>query len=738
MPIKDENQNPLELLAGMSSGGGRKHAVPQNVMDVEFKVVGDITLRQLGYLLAGGALFYTFFNLGLPNFWAWTLAIASAGMALLIAFVPIEERPLEKWLLLFLKAMRYDTQLIWRKSSVTPAYFLSDYADIIKNEIITLTPVKSRNKLDEYLGLIPEDQDEMDLYQTVKVSAIATKFESQMNEPAKLATDIKLLQVQEPTLSFTEPLNAQYKFPNAASIPLTTIPLASKPTKEEILKDEYDTKVLVSKAYISKSLEIPPEDIKPSEVSESSSRLPIHTSRALAAPKSSNAKPAATTKVIRPMDHVAPIIAPKSASAPTQNSMQAPAQQRPISKPTPAPTPAPQAQSEPEQPKKPTPVFETNWNQNANREVDRPIKTWPKKYESQLKSDIKIRTTAKLPTIIVTQDIKEIEQQESSLEKKIEELMNIAGKAKKELESQGLNVTSTEKIEYFQTKYHELKQEKENLKTELEKNTSRVDQIEEEHKKKDLEEQVQSLTKQNEDLEHKLEFIQDQLFILNNQKQTQAPASAPSMQNSSPKPNLASSSQDISQVTPELLRDSQIKHVQNTVAQQMPDKLPSEILKEQQRLNAENQNAQAQKSTQAMPIEPQPLSESQEFSDLADRMAKSVGRPSDFATSSVSANNKDRVITKGALTHDNIIYGTVKNQFGVLADNTVVLIKDVKGNVLRALKTNKLGQFKTQTPVDNGTYLIEAIKGGENFDIIRVEAVGTKLNPVYLIGKLKQ
>ena len=75
--------------------------------------------------------------------------------------------------------------------------------------------------------------------------------------------------------------------------------------------------------------------------------------------------------------------------------------------------------------------------------------------------------------------------------------------------------------------------------------------------------------------------------------------------------------------------------------------------------------------------------------------------------------------------------------FCVGHDKGAVLIKDGRGEVIRALKTNKLGQFKTQTPLPNGIYLIEALKGGEIFDIIRIEANGQKLNPVYLIGKLK-
>ena len=63
------------------------------------------------------------------------------------------------------------------------------------------------------------------------------------------------------------------------------------------------------------------------------------------------------------------------------------------------------------------------------------------------------------------------------------------------------------------------------------------------------------------------------------------------------------------------------------------------------------------------------------------------------------------------------------------------MVKDVKGDVVRALKTNKLGQFKTQTSLNNGRYTVEAIKGGENFDIISIEARGVPLPQLTLIGK---
>lgn len=57
MPIKEETETV-----------GRKHPVPQNVMDVEFKVVGDLTVRQVMYLFIGGILIFIFSDQGSRRF----------------------------------------------------------------------------------------------------------------------------------------------------------------------------------------------------------------------------------------------------------------------------------------------------------------------------------------------------------------------------------------------------------------------------------------------------------------------------------------------------------------------------------------------------------------------------------------------------------------------------------------------------------------------------------------------
>ena len=50
----------------------RQHAVPQNIMDVEFKIIGDLTMRQFIYLLVFGAMAYGTFT-SVQSVFKWPL-----------------------------------------------------------------------------------------------------------------------------------------------------------------------------------------------------------------------------------------------------------------------------------------------------------------------------------------------------------------------------------------------------------------------------------------------------------------------------------------------------------------------------------------------------------------------------------------------------------------------------------------------------------------------------------------
>ena len=85
----------------------------------------------------------------------------------------------------------------------------------------------------------------------------------------------------------------------------------------------------------------------------------------------------------------------------------------------------------------------------------------------------------------------------------------------------------------------------------------------------------------------------------------------------------------------------------------------------------------------------------------------------------------------------NIILGVIQDMQKRLLPNIIVTIKDKNGLPLRALKTNKLGQFKIATPLPNGTYHLEMEDPLKRFvfDIAEISLSGKILLPIEITAK---
>lgn len=128
----------------------KQHAVPQNIMDVEFKLIGDLTIRQFAYLMFCGGVAYsaTVMDLGI---FKWPIVIFFVLLGVGLAFVPIQERGLDEWMVNFFRAIYTPTLRIWRKEPQIPSAFVRENLAVMKQELITLAPTSSRRKLEEYL-----------------------------------------------------------------------------------------------------------------------------------------------------------------------------------------------------------------------------------------------------------------------------------------------------------------------------------------------------------------------------------------------------------------------------------------------------------------------------------------------------------------------------------------------------------------------------------------------------------
>ena len=144
-----------------------------------------------------------------------------------------------------------------------------------------------------------------------------------------------------------------------------------------------------------------------------------------------------------------------------------------------------------------------------------------------------------------------------------------------------------------------------------------------------------------------------------------------------------------------------------------------------------------------LPIHGQLVSEEELENDVSRELAdRETGLSEELIAVNAPITPKFTVVqkTSNALppvltTKANIVSAIVKDSEGKNLENVIVLIKDANNIPVRALRTNRLGQFVAVTPFQNGIYTIELEKDGFEFDIIKIELKGEVLSPFEITCK---
>jgi hypothetical protein len=117
-----------------------QHPVPQNISSYEFRLVGDMTLKQFFQLAGGAAAGFLIYSMPLPLLIKWPLIGICVFMGIMLAFVPVSGRPFSQWLLAFFRAIYSPTQYAWQAApEIEPV--------TVEPVIATTTPAK-QNPLD--------------------------------------------------------------------------------------------------------------------------------------------------------------------------------------------------------------------------------------------------------------------------------------------------------------------------------------------------------------------------------------------------------------------------------------------------------------------------------------------------------------------------------------------------------------------------------------------------------------
>lgn len=217
----------------------RQHAVPQNIMEVEFKLIGDLTMRQFAYLMLFGGTAYLSSVVVLGIF-KWPLVIINAALGFGLAFIPIQDRGLDEWIVNFIRAIYSPTQRVWRKEPTIPSAFVYENINVVKQEMIALAPTSSRRKLEEYLHyqFIDSTVDPLDINEAEyvnKVRAAYADVSPQMPSAPSAPAGVGLIEPEETDISEEQETPIQENGPSSEQeTPLEELPIPNFTTPSPV------------------------------------------------------------------------------------------------------------------------------------------------------------------------------------------------------------------------------------------------------------------------------------------------------------------------------------------------------------------------------------------------------------------------------------------------------------------------------------------------------------------------
>ncbi len=150
------------------------HPIPQDITGFQFKLIGDMTIKQFAYLAGGIVLGWLLFASPFFMLIKLPLAVTSIFLGVGMAFLPIEGRPMDLMFENFIKAIFSPTQFVYQK---TGGQLWEDIKPVKKSSA-KLVPQKettslSGEELKSYLNSLPKrpknqlDQKEMVFFESL-------------------------------------------------------------------------------------------------------------------------------------------------------------------------------------------------------------------------------------------------------------------------------------------------------------------------------------------------------------------------------------------------------------------------------------------------------------------------------------------------------------------------------------------------------------------------------------------
>lgn len=126
-----------------------QHPIPRQITTFEFKLIGFLTIKQFIYIVI-------FVGLGFATYVIFPIPIANVFLGIIVvligpalAFIPINDRPLEVWLRNLIKRLVSPTQYKFQKNNTPPAVLQNNFSG---NSATISAHIDSQQKLSNYLS----------------------------------------------------------------------------------------------------------------------------------------------------------------------------------------------------------------------------------------------------------------------------------------------------------------------------------------------------------------------------------------------------------------------------------------------------------------------------------------------------------------------------------------------------------------------------------------------------------
>lgn len=155
------------------------HPIPQDITGFQFKLIGDMTVKQFAYLAAGAIAAWIVYLLPIFLLIKLPISIFFFGLGIALAFIPVDGRPLDVMIAHFFKAVFSPTQYVYQKQGTSLAVAGGESAD--------LTKTLSQNQLQAFFNKLPKPKNQADKKEMVFFQNLQTITNSpQVNLPKEM------------------------------------------------------------------------------------------------------------------------------------------------------------------------------------------------------------------------------------------------------------------------------------------------------------------------------------------------------------------------------------------------------------------------------------------------------------------------------------------------------------------------------------------------------------------------